>query len=681
MKFQTTAKRKKAAIISTVIAFISTLFAFKSFYHQGALQGTLLFVVTILAILLMGAVIAFKPSFPEGDGLRKKDFNKIYSMSLFFIAPFITLVIVECLNNVALWQLHPLIVLGNYVFYLFLYGIVLAICNRLRLAIIITTSFLFTFGVVNHVVLNLRGAPFVPMDFIALNTALNVASAYRFSVTYNLVISTALFISVIMLTLNVRYKFKDIRKQIIYRGSVLVSAFLIMFTFYQTDIFTNMGLKADLWNQSRGNRNSGAAVNFWLNTKYLFVDEPTAYSADKVESIADDIETVDVAELAENKKPNIIAIMNESFSDLSVVNDFETNEEYLPYWNSLTDNTIRGNLYVSIHGNGTSNSEFEFLTGNTMAFLPAGSNAYELYIKEESQSLVSTLNDQGYISEAIHPYDADGWNRDEVYPLFGFKNFFGIDAFSDSVIYRQYVSDKSSYDKVIERFETKTEDERMFLFNVTMQNHGAYDISYDNFNETICLTKDPLGRTYPKTKQYLSLIKETDNAYKDLIAYFSKVDEPTIIVMFGDHQPKIEPEFYESLYGKSLYELTLEEEMRRYQCPYMIWANFDIEEKELDMSANYLSSVLLETAGLETTPYNEYLLELQQTLPVITAIGYMDDRGNYYSYDEESPYTALLEEYKVLQYNNLFDEENKMEEIFIVEEENDLLLPDNRILR
>lgn len=680
MKIQSTVKRKKIAIISVLIALAGTAASYKSFYHQGLVKGILLVVVCLFFSLLMGAVIAYRPVFEEAF-LQKRDWNRIYGLTCFFVIPFLTLFLVECLNDVALWKLNPLIVLGNYAWYLLFYGVFLAIFNRLKFAIMLSTSILFVFGVVNHIVLTLRGAPFIPMDFVALNTALNVASAYKFNFSYNLIIGVTLFVIIMVLAAQINFNFKDIRKQILYRSSVLISTFLIMFTFYQTDIFTNMGLKADLWNQSRGNRNTGAAVNFWLNTKYLFVDEPQTYSTDKVASIMDDIKTENVVESTGAKKPNIIAIMNETFSDLSVVNDFETNEEYLPYWNRLTENTVRGNLYMSIHGNGTSNSEFEFLTGNTMAFLPAGSNAYELYIKQESESLVSTLNAQGYISEAIHPYDADGWNRDSVYPLFGFRNFFGIEDFTDPLLYRQYISDESSYDKIIERFETKNEDERMFLFNVTMQNHGAYDISYDNFEENIWLTEDPLGETYPKTKQYLSLIKKSDEAFEELVAYFSEVEEPTIIVMFGDHQPKVEEEFYESLYGKDLSELTLEEEMRRYQCPYMIWANFDIEEQEIDMSANYLSSVLLKVAGLETTAYNEYLLELQKTLPVITALGYMDNDGNIYSYDEETEYSALLEEYEVLQYNNLFDSDHKVESIFQIKPRSDLLLPNNRMFR
>ena len=76
------------------------------------------------------------------------------------------------------------------------------------------------------------------------------------------------------------------------------------------------------------------------------------------------------------KKPNIIVIMNEAFSDPSVLGDFTTNEDYMPFVHSLldgADNTISGHLNVSVKGGNTANTEFEYLTGASMAFLPYGS--------------------------------------------------------------------------------------------------------------------------------------------------------------------------------------------------------------------------------------------------------------------------------------------------------------------
>ena len=125
--------------------------------------------------------------------------------------------------------------------------------------------------------------------------------------------------------------------------------------------------------------------------------------------------------------------------------------------------------------------------------------------------------------------------------------------------------------------------------------------------------------------------------------------------MFGDHQPGLSPKGDARTY-------TLD--MALYEVPYLIWANYDIEEEERDMSANYLSSYLLKVLNANMTGFNKYLLQLQEKIPVITANGYIGDDGMLYGWEEESAYTPLLEEYRILQYNDLFDADHRAEEFF-----------------
>lgn len=52
--------------------------------------------------------------------------------------------------------------------------------------------------------------------------------------------------------------------------------------------------------------------------------------------------------------------------------------------------------------------------------------------------------------------------------------------------------------------------------------------------------------------------------------------------------------------------------MNKYRTPFIIWANYDIKETTIDkMSANYLSAYVMKEAGLETSPYQKFLLKLQ----------------------------------------------------------------------
>ena len=115
----------------------------------------------------------------------------------------------------------------------------------------------------------------------------------------------------------------------------------------------------------------------------------------------------------------------------------------MPFMRSLTENTVKGNLYVPVVGAGTSNTEFEFLTGHTTAFLPSGSNAYMLYIKNPLASLVSTLKAQGYSSYALHPYYSEGWNRYKVYNYLGFNKFTSLQDIMDISLMREYQNNGS----------------------------------------------------------------------------------------------------------------------------------------------------------------------------------------------------------------------------------------------
>jgi len=373
------------------------------------------------------------------------------------------------------------------------------------------------------------------------------------------------------------------------------------------------------------------------------------------------------------------------------VGDIETNEPFMPFIDGMKENTIQGNAYVSTIGTGTSNTEFEFLTGNTMAFLPAGSNAYQLYVKQRQPGLVSTLLSQRYTADAFHPYYASSWNRVSVYDLMGFRSFITIEDLIDedildkykssgysyrlykrllkqrypgqNIILRRYVSDAYDFEQVKQMFENREPDQPFFLFNITMQTHSSYNQEFDNFKQEIYLTSTK--RQYPKTDQFLSLIKETDKAFEDLIGYFSEVDEPTIVLMFGDHQPFIEDSFYSEVMGQSIAKMDDETQQKRYITRFILWANYDIPEAWVDeISVNYLSTLLLQVAGLDMPKYNQYLAGLYEKLPVITAMGCRDAEGNFFQADEAAEQRDIVQAYRKVAYNNLADTKQRQDGLF-----------------
>jgi phosphoglycerol transferase MdoB-like AlkP superfamily enzyme len=268
----------------------------------------------------------------------------------------------------------------------------------------------------------------------------------------------------------------------------------------------------------------------------------------------------------------------------------------------------------------------------------------------------------------MHSYYPQGYNRNIVYPLIGFDKFLHMNNMKDVKYIREYPDDLSTYKNIIDIYENKEPGKKMFNFTLTMQNHGSYTDS--NFENTI-IAED--GQ-YPKLNQYLSLIKIADESFKYLIDYFSKQEEPTIIVMFGDHQPYVEDEFYQELLSQSFDDINSKEATeRKYITPYIIWANYDIDEEKYkdvtDISANYLASLLLDVANIQKTPYLQFLDELKTEIPIITGNGYMDKTGIYHDFSETNKYTKLIENYHFIQFNNMFDNSNKLTSLFTVPEQ------------
>lgn len=433
--------------------------------------------------------------------------------------------------------------------------------------------------------------------------------------------------------------------------------------------------------------NSGEAANTGKDTKLA------------VQETSDTGQPAISARLRKGQTPNIIVIMNESLADLRVLGEFSTNIDYFPFIRNLTRNTIKGNLYMPVTGAGTSNSEFEFLTGSSMALLPAGSNAYQLYVDLPLPSFTRTLKAQNYSAAAYHTYYKAGWKRNIVYPLLGFDQFIALeddfgeelvnsyrdeeitfyqyqnevnDLYPDSeqILMRRFVSDRFDYEQLIRMYEERDRDKPFYLFNVTMQNHGGYSQSYLNFEEKVYLTST--DQYYSLTNRFLSLMYESDQALEDLIGYFSTVREPTMIVVFGDHEPGLEPAFLEEIMHTSLSNLTVEETQRRFTTPFLIWTNYRSQSGYIDkISANYLSTLVLQQAGLKTSTFNDYLSALYGRIPVINPVGYISRDNLYYTFDNETRYNDLIDGYKKIEYNYLFDSINRDNALFTVTEKED----------
>lgn len=551
----------------------------------------------------------------------------------------------------------------NFLLIYFIIGIFYVVTGKLKISLYSTLILTFIIGVINYFITAFRGTPLVPWDIFSINVALSVLPTFTFKIDYKFITGIIIFALALFFLKKITItSFKNNKIKISYRLIVLSIISIFFYSFYFTDLINKFKLDEN-WDPKEEYHNNGLIASIFKQSRNLIISKPEGYDINSINKLASSIE-VPNNEISEDfEYPNIIAIMNESFAELKVVGDFSTNTDYLPFFNSLDENTIKGNLHVSIFGATTPNSEWEFLTSNSMAFVPKRTVPYQQYVLRKSYSLATTLKEQGYTTNAIHSYYPQGYNRNLAYPRLGFDSFLNINTLKDLDFIREYPSDLSTYKNIIDLYENKGEDEKLFNFTLTMQNHGSY--TDENFQNTIIAENG----TYPKLNQYLSLIKIADNALESLINYFSAQDEHTIILIFGDHQPYVEDEFYNSLLSKSYSDITSKEATeKKYITPFMIWANYDIDEEKYkdihDISANYLASLLLDVAEIQKTPYHYFLDNLRKEIPIITGNGYMDKNGIYHDFSEENEYSKLIENYHFLQFNNMFDNDDKITSLF-----------------
>ena len=581
----------------------------------------------------------------------------------FLLGPWLSYIMVEVLNNNNPFTAHSTEQdLLNLIWYYLIFWLFRMILGRKVLAGGVSAVVCFLFGLANHYVLSFRGRIIFPCDLLTLDTAAVVAKSYDYTPDKQIWIALAVLVGYLLLLLLAHIVYHPKGRQRLGRkllwGSI-AGMVIYLFAFFFTPLLPTIGIYTQQWRTQQ----NGFLLNFTTAIRYSFVSEPDGYDADKVAQTARSYRSQSVTDAGELPE-NLIFIMNESFADLTAAfPNLELSEDPLAFYHSLTENTVKGTMISPVTGGGTANVEFEYLTGDSLAFLPSSTVAYQLYLYDGCPSLVSQAKDLGYHTIAFHPYLSSGWNRTSVYPWLGFDEVHFQEDVQDPQYIRNYVSDLSDYEQLF-RWTEESAGPTM-IFNVTMQNHSGYSQGWNNLSGDVTVT----GGAKPSsiTTQYFSLMKESDQAIQALVEHYSQAEEKTLIVFFGDHQPPLGNTFFETLYGKKLDERDPEEVQQAYETPFFIWANYDIpEQDDLRISSNYLGVLAAEVAGLPLTGYQQLLSRLMDVLPVASTAGYVTADGQVTQEVEELPsyVQSLYREYELAAYNHLFDEKHHPEDFF-----------------
>ncbi len=601
--------------------------------------------VALIAITILSLVrIEFSP-------LLEKIIKAIIIIGL----PFWIMCITELVNENNALQMQRNQIWLNYICYLLLFFVFYAITNQIRIAAILEAVVMTVFGIANMYVLRFRGSPILPWDLYSVKTAASVASTYNYDLTAQMLLGIlyTIWIWLLMYPLK-RERWRWYR----HLASVIVTAAIICVCWSGVVMqgkLKDMGVERNIWKQDEGYRTNGLLLSFIENAKDFTLRAPDGYDRETQEKLLAET-TEEITNTDKKDYPNVIVVMNESFADIPNMAEegiLNINQEVTPFINNWEDNVIKGHFLSSVLGGGTAKTEFEFLTGNSGAFYPSGSMPYQQFIHEEMESMASILGNYGYTSVAFHPYLGTGWDRNRVYPLMGFQDFITLDDMPEDMDkVRIYCSDKGDYDKVLQILDEHDKQEGpLFLFNVTMQNHGSYTGSYDNFSVDI----QDSSLNYDDLNQYLSLIHLSDQALQELVNQLTARDEDVILCFFGDHMPGLDWSFYTKITpSDSEFERTL----KAYTVPFYIWANYDldIEEESLEFtSANYLGMHLLQLIGVPLTPWYQYLEQMEEQMPIVSAIGYADETGEIHPMDDAAMEYPAMQQYQKMQYYYFYD--------------------------
>ena len=554
----------------------------------------------------------------------------------------------EFSSNHDLTWMYPLCLLLEWALIAFaMLGLFFLFQRRCGGAVVLAVA-LYVLGLAEYFVILFKSMPISPGDLTALSTAAAVAgTGFTYTITSFCMLSLAFTVIAIQIcTLAAQVAPK--RQKGSWRGLVLnlliaivclggIAAHTTLLDYYHT-----LYIQVYSWRPLESYYRQGFLPSFISGAQTIKPSKPEDYTVSGAKKLIseyakeydDNNQTggssatrLEATKQFDEEKPTVIAVMNETFSDLSIYQNMHADYQGPTYFKSIDDCLSRGRLYVSAYGGGTANTEFEFLTGNSMAYLGSGVYPYTTYDLTDTENLAAQFKSLGYYTTAMHPNHGTNWNRENVYKDFGFDQFLTINDFQNAETLRGMVTDKATYDKILELLNTNSNPQ--FIFDVTMQNHSGYDTGLIPYDKQMSLDID--GEFNSNVNEYVSLIQQSDEALKYFLNKLSKLDRKVVVVFWGDHQPFF-PDTYNDRWFTNEDDATHQE--RLWQTSYIIWANYDVAgnsqtSHEEDLSSNYLSSELMKLIGAPLTDYQKAHLTLRQSLPALNSVGYEDSQDRW----------------------------------------------------
>ncbi len=461
---------------------------------------------------------------------------------------------------------------------------------------LIVSALWVVLGIVNRQILLKRVTPFNATDIFMVKTGMRIVGKYYSPAT--VILWIVLAIAVIALLVFVFIKGPRVKDKIKRVRNAVICAAMVAVTFIAISISIDTGKIASTFNNLPNAYNAYGFTYCFLNSVFdNGVRKPSDYSQQGIVELVDELETDEPAiTQVTDKTPNIIIIQLESFFDITRMSNLKFSEDPIPNFRRLGEEYNGGRLSVPSIGAGTSNTEFEVLTGMNLEDFGAGEIPYKgVLLKETCESMAYDLDANGYMSHAIHNNDATFYQRHTVYPNLGFDTFTSMEYMyltSSDYTQKKWVKDAVLTEHIANCLDY-TPDGVDFVFTVSVEGHGSYPNQYVPGMSNVRVTSTE-GETQYAIQYYTNLINDMDVFVNELVRMLSERGEETILFMYGDHLPSLGLEQVNMSSGDLM------------QTDYVIWNNMGLDLDFGDIQTYQVLPKLLGALGIKTGVINSY---------------------------------------------------------------------------
>lgn len=588
---------------------------------------------------------------------KRSGLGIIMMLALSFMVVFVGEIILrQHLLEVVKWMMHkPMSFVMNWAIIFIITLIFTCLFNKLGSGFLAVSLIYITTCIVSFYKFQMSGQYLIPADLFLIGEATSISKEMSITVESHVVICALFIISAICIVYKIDL-FEFAKKQ---RFAVVLLGMSILGTTIGIGAAVTIREEeaVEVWQEETVNEayiEKGFLIGFGEEVAELIVEKPEGYSKEKVQAI---LEPYQLAEKEMNIKPNVIMIMSEGFFDVNQLPEVTFSSNPLEHFEYYKATYGGGSIITPVYGGRTCQTEYEVLTGHSVDFTGADNIAYMRFVEEQTPSIPKLLKEEGYQTLAIHAYEKTFFSRDIAYKNLGIDTFLASEDFKEPKLARGYISDDQVVDKIIASYEAKEESGPLFMHVVTMQNHMPYVDAY-KANGIEAKSKQLSKEKANSLTTYANGISDSDKALDKLIKYFEKQDEPTVIVMYGDHLPDLGENY--GIYKQSGYvkdALDKEDYYHLYQTPFVIWNNYDLPSKDFgDLDASYLGSTLLDYIGYDKDAYMNFLDEQSKEIRAYNEAFTLDKNGDIKGQLELSAEEKkVLEEMWLLQYDRLFE--------------------------